>query len=200
MAGSAWALSALAADTKAIEPWDPDKPLVVTGKPLRVQPVLMHTRCQPREKTSWRSWSSVINDEAAAEEMNRIRGELDALAKRADFPLEILPLAKATSPEEGAKIQDGQFDAVLLYAASGGGDLFRACAAKAPERDTVVFVRHRSGPTYYWYECLGTRQLKTPTVENGQRTTPGTTAASRSTTSWSTTTTRCSGGCGRFTG
>jgi len=38
VAGSAWALSsALAADAKAIEPWDPDKPLVVTGKPLELE-------------------------------------------------------------------------------------------------------------------------------------------------------------------
>ena len=52
-----------------IEPWDPDKPFLVTGKPLRVQPVLIHARYGRREKTSWRSWSRIIDDQAAAEEI-----------------------------------------------------------------------------------------------------------------------------------
>ncbi|MBE3123888.1 MAG: hypothetical protein IMZ65_03715, partial [Planctomycetes bacterium] len=97
----------------AIEPWDPDKPMVVTGRPLRVQPVLIHARFAPREKTSWRSWSRIIDDQAAAEEMERIAGELKALAARADFPVEWLPLARVTSAEEGAKVQEGDFDVVL---------------------------------------------------------------------------------------
>ena len=156
-----------------VAPWNPDKPLLVTGKPLRVQPILMYACYAPREKTSWRSWSSVVNEPAAAEEAGRIGRELDALAKRAGFPLEIRPLVKVTSPAAGAQVQREAFDVVLLYAASGRIDLFRSCCAQATERDTVVFVRHRSGPTYYWYECLGTRNVKVPTpqaaAENGPR-------------------------------
>ena len=151
--------------------WSPDKPPVVTGRPLRVQPVLMYARYAPREKTSWRSWSSVINDAAANEEIARIQRELDLLKKKAEFPMEILPLAKVTSAEAGSQVQQGAFDVVLLYAASGGMDLFRAASAKAPERDTVVFVRHRSGPTYYWYECFGTRAAPARSPENGQKNT-----------------------------
>ncbi len=161
--------STLRAGDWSIEPWDPEKPLVAAGRPLRVQPVLMHARYAPREKTSWRSWSSIINEPAAAQEMQRIRGELAALAERADFPLEILPPVKVTSPEAGAQVQKAQFDVVLLYAASGRFDLFRSCCAEAADRDTIVFVRHKSGPTYYWYECLSTRAVKVRTPENGEQ-------------------------------
>jgi hypothetical protein len=147
--------SLLAADGSAVA-WDPDRPPVRTGRPLRVQPILAHNVMQPREKTSWRSWSEIINEPAAAEEMQRIAAELKRLEARADFPLTILPTAKVTTVEQAAGLQRGDFDVVLLYAASNA-KLFRPCCAADPRRDTVIFVRHKSGPTYYGYECLGTR-------------------------------------------
>ena len=61
---------------------------------------------------------------------------------------------KVTTAERAANVQKGDFDTVLLYAASNG-TLFRPCCAADPRRDTVVFVRHKSGPTYYGYECPG---------------------------------------------
>ena len=149
-----------------VEPWNPDKPAVVTGKALRVQPILMHANYAPREKTSWRSWSSIVNEPAAAEETKRIRAELEAFRKRAGFPLEIRPLAKVTSREAAAQVQREPCDVVLLYAASGARDLFRSCCAEAAEQDTIVFVRHKSGPTYYWYEAFSTRAAKVRTPEN----------------------------------
>ena len=96
--------------------------------------------------------------------MQRIEGELKALATRADFPLELLPLAKVTTPEQAAAVQQGTFDVVLLYAASNAA-LFKACSAADPRRDTIVFVRHKSGPTYYGYECLGVRHFQVPFAE-----------------------------------
>ena len=99
--------AAVAADALEIEPWDPDQPPRVTGRPLRVQPILAHAVLAPREKTSWRSWSEIINEPAAAQEMQRIDGELKALSARADFPLEILPMAKVTTPEQAANVQQG---------------------------------------------------------------------------------------------
>lgn len=169
LAGGVLAASAVwADDSPAAESWDPDKPLVTTGRPLRVQPVLAHAVMSPRERTSWRSWSEIINEPAAAEEMQRIAGELEALRAKADFPLEILPTAKVTTPEEAAAMQEGDFDVVLLHAASNAR-LFSLSAAADPKRDTVLFVRHRSGPTYYGYECLGVRHLKTPSPELWQQ-------------------------------
>jgi len=156
--------SATVADMATVEPWDPGRPLVVTGRPLRVQPVLTHAVYTPREKTSWRSWSEIINEPAAAEEMQRIAGELKTLSTSADFPLEILPPVKVTAAEQAADLQRGDFDAVLLYAASNAS-LFHPCCAADPRRDTVVFVRHKSGPTYYGYECLGARFFKVASPE-----------------------------------
>ena len=54
------------------EDWNPDRPLVATGKPLRVLPVFMHTTFQPREQASWRSWGKINNPQAAEEERQRI--------------------------------------------------------------------------------------------------------------------------------
>lgn len=165
LTGSVLGLSAAASAAGAeIEPWDPERSLRTTGRALRVQPVLVHAVHSPQPKTSWRSWSEIVNEPAAAQEMRRIGGELQALVARADFPLEILPLAKVTTPEQAAKVQEGDFQVVLLYAASHAG-LFHACFAADPRRDTVVFVRHKSGPTYYGYECLGVRHLQTPTPQ-----------------------------------
>ena len=156
--------SATAAEMATAEPWNPDNPPVVTGRPLRVQPILAHDVCTPREKASWRSWSEIVNEPAAAEEMRRIAGELKTLSTKADFPLEILPPVKVTTAEQAANLQQGDFDAVLLYAASKAS-LFHPCCASDPRRDTIVFVRHKSGPTYYGYECLGVRFFKVPSPE-----------------------------------
>jgi hypothetical protein len=164
-AGGMLGLPAAAAAARVeIEPWDPDQPPRTTGRPLRVQPILAHAVMMPREKTSWRSWSEIVNEPAAEQEVQRIAGELKTLATRADFPLEILPLAKVTTTEQAAHVQQGAFDVVLLYAASNA-TLFQPCSAADPRRDTVVFVRHRSGPTYYGYECLGVRHFQVPSAD-----------------------------------
>ena len=160
--------SALPAAETAFEEWDPDQPPVVTGRPLRVQPILAHGVMTPREKTSWRSWGDIINEQTGAEEMVRIAKELKTLAAKADFPLEVLPAAKVTTVEQAAALQKGDFDAVLLYAASNAG-LFHACSAADPKRDTIVFVRHKSGATYYGYECLGVRFFPVPSPELWRR-------------------------------
>jgi hypothetical protein len=171
LAGGVLGLSSvLRADGPGVETWNPDLPPVVTGRPLRVQPILAHDVMRPREKTSWRSWGDIINEPAAAEEMRRIAGELKSVAAKADFPLELLPTAKVTTTEQAANLQKADFDAVLLYAASNA-QLFRPCCAADPKRDTVVFLRHRSGPLYYGYECLATRYFQTPSPEWRQRNT-----------------------------
>ncbi|MHB0957053.1 MAG: hypothetical protein ACYC0X_14030 [Pirellulaceae bacterium] len=156
--------AAVAAAPGEIEPWDPERPPRITGRSLRVQPILAHAVMAPREKTSWRSWSEIVNEPSADREVQRIACELKALSQRADFPLEILPLAKVTTPEQAANVQQGNFDVVLLYAASNAA-LFQPCSAADPGRDTIVFVRHKSGPTYYGYECLGVRHLQVPSAD-----------------------------------
>ena len=165
LAGGALGLSSvLASEDSIIESWDPEKPPTIVGRPLRVQPVLAHAVVTPREKTSWRSWSEIINEPAAAAEMRRIEAELETLKAQAEFPLEILPTAKITTVEQAANLQNGDFDVILLYAASNS-QLFHPCCAADPRRDTVIFVRHKSGPTYYGYECLGTRHFPASSPE-----------------------------------
>ena len=157
--------SAVAADPLTVEAWDPDQPPVVTGRPLRIQPVLAYQVMTPRPKTSWRSWSDIINEPAAAEEAQRIAGELQTLAHKADFPTTFLPLAKVTTPEQAAQVHKGDFDVVLVYTASNYG-VFPHCWAQDPRRDTLVFARHESGPAYFGYEYLGVQAgLKVPSPE-----------------------------------
>ncbi len=141
-------------------PFDPQRPLEVGGKALRVLPVFMHVTFTPQDKRSWKSWSDVNNPKTAAEEAGRINKELAALRSRCDFPIELLPLATVNTPEQAAKLHETDYDAILLFPATGGANLLRACLATRPDRDVVVFVRHESGLTYYWYEAVGTRVLK----------------------------------------
>lgn len=157
--------SAVAAAPAAVDAWEPDQAPVVTGRALRVQPVLAYQVMTSRPKTSWRSWSDIINEPAAAEEAQRIEGELKSLSRQADFPVTFLPLAKVTTKEQAAQVQKNDFDVVLVYAASNYG-VFQPCWAKDPRRDTLIFARHESGPTYFGYEYLGVQAgLKVPSPE-----------------------------------
>src|SRR5689334_1721617 len=61
--------------------------------PLRVQPALLYSTPQRRDRTSWREWGGIQTEQEAGEERNRIQKELDALRRDAGFPLEILPIA-----------------------------------------------------------------------------------------------------------
>jgi hypothetical protein len=125
--------------------------VAIPARKLRVQPVFMYTTYQRREKTSWKSWSSINTPEAAKEEAARIARELAAMAAEADFAMEILPLATVTTAEEARRVHDKDYDVVLVYPATGGGNVFSACLPPKPDKDAIVFVRHRSGPVYYWY-------------------------------------------------
>ncbi|MBN1505426.1 MAG: hypothetical protein JW955_01200, partial [Sedimentisphaerales bacterium] len=141
--------------------WDPDRPLVHTGKPLTVQPILMYHVAERRPAASWKSWGGVQSDEAAGKEAAAISQELSALASRADFPMRILPVISVKTAEQTAQAHENDYDAVLVYAASGSGGLLHACFTPKKDKDTIVFVRCRSGPAYYWYEALSTRYLQT---------------------------------------
>lgn len=137
--------------------WDPDEPFRFHARPLRIRPVLMYATPRRREQTSWKSWGGIQTDEAARAEAERIAGELRSLASEEGGTLEILPVvcAKTAAEVEAARRPEG--DAVIVYAATGGSGLLEACLAAAG--DAIIFVRHRSGPVYYWYEALSTRLL-----------------------------------------
>jgi len=134
--------------------WDPTRPYHVPGKTLRVQPVLMYRTSTPATQTSYKSWGDVQSHEAAQTEARRIGKELEALEKTAGFPIEFLPLILGTTPEEIEKANASNPDATILYPATGGG-LQLSAGMNLP--NPVIFARHRSGATYYWYEALSTK-------------------------------------------
>lgn len=138
--------------------WDPERPLVSPGRPVRIQPVLMYSLPKRREKASWKSWGGIQTAEAVEQEAGRITGELRALAARADFPVEALPVRKVASVEEAARAAEAAADVAVIYPATGPGNMLRACIPASG--NAVIFVRHRSGPVYYWYESLSVRYLK----------------------------------------
>jgi hypothetical protein len=157
-AGSSPLCAAEAADASAHE-WDPDKPQIVTGKPLVVQPLLRHEIETRKPQQSWRNWGAVHTERAALEEVERIQGELAQMAAKAEFPLEILPVARATSDEQGSAVRDATpADVLVLYAA--GARYLDPCISG--KRYNLIFVRHRSGPIYDWYENVSNRFLRVP--------------------------------------
>jgi hypothetical protein len=141
--------------------WDPNRPPVCTGQALVIQPVLMFRVAEKREATSWKSWGGVQSDETATREAQRISQELSSLTADAGFPVKALPVVQVKTTTDAARVHGGDYDVVILYAASGSGDLLKSCFAQKKDKDTVIFVRHSSGPVYYWYEALSTRYLQT---------------------------------------
>jgi hypothetical protein len=139
--------------------WDPARPFVMGTRSLRVQPVLMYRLPTPRSQASWKSWGGVQDEAQLAEEVTRIEGELELLKGRAEFPLVVLPLRKCTDIADLEGTAGNEGEVTLLYACTGSGELLRACLGLKP--DTVVFVRRRNGPTYYWFEALSVRYLDT---------------------------------------
>ncbi len=158
LAGSTVALTPTLAASPTTEGWDPRRPFPVIGRKLTVQPLLMYSLPTRREAASWKSWGGIQTPQAVVEEQLRIAGELKALSARAGFKLEVLPLLTVTTPEAAAKHTGAAHDVTLVYACTGSGDTLRACLRLS--KDSLVFVRHRSGPVYYWYEALSTRYLQ----------------------------------------
>jgi hypothetical protein len=143
---------------KNIEGWNPDKPLFKIGEKLKVQPILMYTVSLPKKQRSYKSWGGIQTDETAGQEVARITQELKVLADNSDFPIQILPIVKVKTVQAANEVHNRDYDVVIVYAARGGGNLLRSCFSKT--RDTIVFVRHRSGPVYYWYEALSVKYLR----------------------------------------
>lgn len=143
---------------KPIENWDPERPFLTIGRKIVVQPILMYTVSHSQAQRSYKSWGGIQTEQSADEETARIRGELETMQKEADFPLQIQPVIKVDNVEKAVELHQRDFDVLVIFAARGGGDLLRACFSKT--KDNIVFVRHRSGPVYYWYEALSVRYLQ----------------------------------------
>jgi hypothetical protein len=137
-----------------------EEPLAEFRTPLRVKPVLLYETPTRAYQTSWRAWGGIQTQAEAEEEMARIRGELSALKKKADFPLEFLPVSGAKSSAEIDRLKEelAAADVIIVYAAGGWLDRFKKLEETGKE--LIFFCRHRSGPVYLWYEIISPRYLR----------------------------------------
>jgi len=152
-------LAAPAARAWPADLWDPDRPFLNPGKPLKVQAVLMYRTPVKKVADSWKSWGGVQTEESAAAEVARISAELKAVAAKADFPFEVISVDRVLTTEQAALVRNPAADVTIVYPATGSGATLRALI---PENGhAIIFLRKSSGPVYYWYEALSVRYLKT---------------------------------------
>ncbi len=152
MTGLAW--SALAATSAPASPGG--------RMPLVVKPIFTYPLAARRSQTSWRNWGGIETAADVQQELTRIQGELAKLLKMADFPVRFLPVSSIRHPKEVSAIQDlAGADAILVHAAGDGGGHLTADLNMIGNlgKDVILFVRHRSGPLYYWYEGVNARYL-----------------------------------------
>lgn len=139
----------------------PEVPMPPPRQPLKVKPIFLYQLYTRRPQTSWRPWGGIQTEQDVADEVARIQGELQKLKAGADFPLELAPLAVTRNAAELANMPDVQAaDALLVYA--NDGDLNAIAALK---KDTIFFIRHKSGPVYLYYEIISPRFLRQHTDE-----------------------------------
>ena len=129
--------------------------------PIKVKPVLVYSTPKRAPQTSWRAWGGIQTRREAEEEIARIQGELAALKKRADFPVEFLPVSGVREPADLSASHASDIssaDAIIVYAAGGWMDIFSKLEQTGKE--LIFFCRHRSGPVYLWYEIISPRYLR----------------------------------------
>jgi hypothetical protein len=126
---------------------------------LIVKPLLVYSTPEYQHQSSWRSWGGIQTEKDAGEEIIRIKGELDQLKSKADFPVTFLPVAGIRNLADIERIRDlDTADVFLVYAAGGWMDTFETLHKK--NKDMIFFCRHKSGPVYLWYEIISPRFLR----------------------------------------
>jgi hypothetical protein len=135
-------------------------------KELVVQPVLTYRIPQRAEATSWREWGAVNSEEQITKEIAQIGQELENLSRQAEFSIQFLPIAKVTNPQEAESLAQVKADVMLIYAAGGGGNVLEKLISK--DRYNLLFLRHRSGSVYLYYEIASPILLRKMVDELGQ--------------------------------
>lgn len=125
--------------------------------PLEVQPVLVYETPARRDHTSWRQWGAIQTEADAAAEKERIAKEIAHFAKPGSG-IHMRPLEAVKSADEAARVATRDHDAVVIYAA--GGNVKTHEALVNPRGTNLMFLRHRSGPVYLWYEIAHPRMLR----------------------------------------
>jgi hypothetical protein len=141
--------------------YNPTEPQV-----LKVQPVLTVRLFTKRDQTSWRPWGGVHTQDDINKEQQRIKSELDKLNADSEFALDILPLVTLNDKNKAAEVAKGDHDVTIIYAANSRLDVLETLTD--PQKWTIVFVRHKSGPVYLWYEIVHNRYLRKTVDDYGQ--------------------------------
>jgi hypothetical protein len=153
LGGVAWATASPAAAAKpGVEASLP------AGKPLRVKPALTYAIATRVEKTSWRGYGGLKTREDVDAEAGRIGEELSKLASQAEFPIELLPVMLVGSEAEAKAVVDAECDMILVYASGGDQRWLEMMASSG--KPNIMFVRHKSGPLYLYYETAHWRFLR----------------------------------------
>lgn len=140
--------------------------LPLAPRKLVIQPVLTAALSQRREKTSWRNWGGFHTQQDITDEQQRIQKELDGLAGKAEFGLEIRPLITLNDKNKAAEVAKQDHDVTLIYAATSWVDVLETLTN--PAKWTMMFLRHKSGPVYLWYEVAHNRYLRKTVDQFGQ--------------------------------
>jgi hypothetical protein len=158
LGGLSMGVSARAAQEKRADPAKASSSAggLPPGKPLRIKPVLTYAIDSPQEKTSWRGYGGLTSRAVVEEEAVRIAGELKQLVQQAEFPVEMLSLSLVETEAQANEAAGTDCDTLLIYAASGG-QVGTLAAAKPPK---LMFLRHKSGPHYLYYEIAHWRFLR----------------------------------------
>ncbi|MCR4411705.1 MAG: hypothetical protein NUV77_04675 [Thermoguttaceae bacterium] len=127
-------------------------------KPLVVQPVFNCDIYERKPATSWRVTGAIQTEDELRAEEEHIRRDLGAMAARADFPMEVRPLVTVRTVEQATAAAQGDYDALIMYAARRNRPVLEALAR--PDKWNLMFVRHRSGPLYYMYIGAHTHFLR----------------------------------------
>jgi L-fucose isomerase-like protein len=128
--------------------------------------VLTYRILQRKQATSWREYGAVQTEADVNPEKERISRELAEMASSSQLPLEILPLKTVENPEQAGAVAQGNHDVLIVYAA--GGSERTLAALTLPDKWNLMFLRHRSGPVYRWYESNQPRFLRKAVDEYGQ--------------------------------
>ncbi len=134
------------------------------GKPLIIKPALIYQLFEKKEAVTWREWGGLRSQADVDREIRRIEQELNDLKARADFPIDILPLIPVNSDPAAKKVSECHCDAVLVYAAGSAGDSIykqnRLDMITQAGHHNIIFLRHKSGPIYLWYEIVHPKLLR----------------------------------------
>jgi len=121
-------------------------------KELNVKPLLIYQLPERKKQRSWRPWGGIQTEDDLKEEINRINKEIEELLHKIEFPCRILPLTPIDRKDKIDSQEINYSDVLLIYAAGGSVDILDKLTSYG--KPVIFFIRHRSGPIYYWYEVI----------------------------------------------